>query len=51
MLRVGLLSGFLAPVLSLCRLPPRSHLQRAFIRAETAKGEKTILANKLFISR
>lgn len=28
--------------------PSPSHLQGALIKAETAKGEKTVLANKLF---
>lgn len=30
------------------RLPPPCHLQRTLIRAETAKREKNVLANKLF---
>lgn len=29
-------------------LPSPSHLQGALIEAETAKGEKSVLANKLF---
>lgn len=46
-LRVGWWGGLPACVPFPRCLPPPSHLQGALIRAETAKGEKTVLTNKL----
>lgn len=45
---VGWWGGLLICVPFPHRLPPPCHLQRTLIRAETAKGEKNVLANKLF---
>ena len=45
---MGLCDGFVACAPFPCRLPPPSCLQGALIRAEIAKEEKIILANKLF---
>lgn len=45
----GRLMGCFAPLCVLPLPPPSpSHLQEALIKAKTAKGEKTVLANKLF---
>lgn len=46
-LRVGRWGGFSLVCPSFTTSPP-SHLQGALIRAETAKREKPVLANKLF---
>lgn len=44
----GLVGCFAHPCVLPLHPPSPSHLQGALIKAETAKGEKTVLANKLF---